>query len=63
MKTKENVEVDEKPVAWVPMGDKSAPELTFGPAWHMITTSEAQVKYWKEECNLLVAPLFMGKAE
>ena len=65
MNSKTNpAEVSEHPIAWIPMGDKGTLDiLPPKPAWHMLTTSEAQVKYWREECNLLVAPLFMGKAE
>ena len=56
--------ISDKPVAWVPMGDKAVVHImTPHPAWHMLTTSEAQAEYWRKECNLLVAPLFMGKVE
>lgn len=49
---------ERKPVAWVPCGDIQFEEQP--PAWHMLTTSEDQVKFWIEACFLRVRPIYLG---
>ena len=55
-------EMIEQPVAWVVCGDAEFTGGDHKPNWEMITSSEVQMIFWRDECHLRVRPVFLGPA-